>query len=104
LSIISLNDLPLNQIGIIDHISSSSKLKRRLLDLGIIKGTKIKPLLKSPFDSPTAFEIRGCLIAIRDDDSKHIYIKKDKEEHPTSQTPPYKWDDEDDPNIYISQR
>jgi len=31
-------------------------------------------------------------------------IKKDKEEHPTSQTPPYKWDDEDDPNIYISQR
>lgn len=78
-SIISLNNLPLKQTGTVDHIDSSEHIKRRLLDLGIIKGTKICPVLISPSGDPTAFEIRGCLIAIRKDDSKNIYIKKDKE-------------------------
>lgn len=76
---ISLDCLPLKQIGIVDHINSSEHIKRRLLDLGIIKGTKIKPILISPSGDLTAFEIRGCLIAIRNDDSKNIYIKKDKD-------------------------
>lgn len=75
----SLDNLPLEQTGVIDHINSSSNIKRRLLDLGIIKGTKIKPVFISPFGNPTAFEIRGYLIAIRNEDSKDIYIKTDKE-------------------------
>lgn len=78
-SITSLNNLPLNQIGIIEYIHSSSNIKRRLLDLGIIKGTKIKPLFISPFGDPIAFEIRGYLLALRNEDLKDIYIKKDKE-------------------------
>ena len=78
-SITSLNNLALNQIGVIEYINSSNNIKRRLLDLGIIKGTKIKPVFISPFGDPTAFEIRGYLLAIRNEDTKDIYIKKDKE-------------------------
>lgn len=51
-------------------------LKRRLLDLGIIKGAKITPILKSPSGDPTAFEIRGTLIALRKEDASLILIKK----------------------------
>ena len=50
-------------------------LKRRLLDLGIIKGTKIIPVLKSPSGDPTAFEVRGTLIALRKEDAILIKIK-----------------------------
>ena len=77
--IISLNDLPLYEIGIVDTINSDCSIKRRLLDLGIITNTKIKPVLISPSGDPTAFEIRGCLIAIRKEDAKNVYIRKDKE-------------------------
>ena len=73
--LISLNKLPLSQTGIIESINPSSNIKRRLLDLGIITGTRIKPVLISPFGDPTAFEIRGFLISIREEDSKNIYIK-----------------------------
>lgn len=77
--IISLDNLPLKQTGIIETLSSSSPIRRRLLDLGIIKGTKIQSILISPSGDPTAYDIRGCLIALRNEDSKNIFIKKDKE-------------------------
>lgn len=46
------------------------------MDLGIINGTIIKPVFKSPSGDPTAFEIRGTLIAIRKEDTSLIYVKK----------------------------
>ena len=46
----------------------------RLLDLGLIKGTKIKPVLISPAKDPRAYEFRGNLIAIREEDSSKIKI------------------------------
>ena len=50
-------------------------LKRRLLDLGIIPNTVITPILKSPSGDPTAFGIRGALIAIRKEDAMLIEVK-----------------------------
>lgn len=49
-------------------------LKRRLLDLGVIKNTKIKPVFKSISGNPIAYEIRGSVIAIRNEDAKNIEL------------------------------
>ena len=70
-----LNDLPLNCVGIIDNLNCNKNIKRRLLDLGLIKGTKIIPVFKSPFGDPTAYEIRKTLIALRKEDSSLITLK-----------------------------
>ena len=72
----SIYDLKLNETGIVQSLNCNRKKKRRLLDLGIIKGTKITPILKSPSGDPTAFEIRGTLIAIRKEDAELILIQK----------------------------
>ena len=50
-------------------------MRRRILDLGIIQGTNIKPVLRSPLGDPTAYEVRGSIIAIREEDSKLISIE-----------------------------
>lgn len=71
----SLYELNLNEPGIVKSLSCNGSLKRRLLDLGIIKGTKITPILKSPSGDPTAFEIRGTLIALRKEDAELIKIE-----------------------------
>lgn len=47
-----------------------------MLDLGIIEGTKIKPVFKSPLGDPTAYEIRDMLISLRSEDAKKICVKK----------------------------
>ena len=54
----------------------SGNLKRRLLDLGIVKGTLITPVFKSPSMDPIAYEFRGSLIALRKEDSCLIEVKE----------------------------
>ena len=41
--ICKLNELPINKSGYIENVKAHDALKRRLLDLGFIKNTKIKP-------------------------------------------------------------
>ena len=45
-----------------------------MLDLGLVKNTCITPILDSPSKGLRAFEIRGCLIAIREEDSCLITV------------------------------
>lgn len=70
-----LSQLPLNQLGIIEEINCRGNIRRRLLDLGLIQGTKIIPVLISPSKDPKAFQVRGSLIAIREEDTKQIKIE-----------------------------
>ncbi len=70
-----LSQLPLNKNGIIDKIECDEGIKRRLLDMGLVKGTNIVPILVSPSGDPRAFLVRGTIIAIREDDAKNIKIK-----------------------------
>ena len=69
-----LNELEINKTCKILKINCQKDIKRRLLDLGMIKGTKITPVLISPSGDPKAFDIRGTLIAIREEDTKLIDI------------------------------
>jgi len=72
--LISLNHLELNKTGTVHEILCDTHSKRRFLDLGIIKGTLITPLYRSPFSDPTAYEINNTVIAIREDDAKFIKV------------------------------
>ena len=71
----NLFELPLNQVGIIDNLNCNENIRRRMLDLGLIKGTKITPVFKSPSGDPIAYEIRRTLIALRKEDSSLISLK-----------------------------
>ena len=71
----TLDDLPLNQKGYIKQLNCIGSVKRRMLDLGIVEGTQIIPVLKSPSKELRAFEIRGAIIAIRKEEAKLIEVK-----------------------------
>ena len=60
-------------VKVID-IEAEGELRRRFFDLGIIEGTKIEVLYRSPFSDPTAYLIRGTVIAIREEDSEKISV------------------------------
>ena len=71
---IHLTDLPIDTEAKVLNLNCSGMVRRRLLDLGIVKGTKITPILKSPSGDPTAFLIRGSLIALRKEDANLILV------------------------------
>lgn len=56
-------------------INCKGQIKRRLFDLGIIPGTFIKNIQNSPLGDPTAFLVRGTVIAIRKEDTKKIVVE-----------------------------
>ena len=72
--ITTLNKLPIEKEAIIINIDNKSNLKRRFNDLGIISGSNIKCEFKAPFNDPTAYLVKGCTIAIREDDAKYIKV------------------------------
>ena len=71
----TINELNIGETGTVSKIVGEENIKRRLLDLGLIEGTSIKPVLVSPSGDPRAFEFRGVLIAIRKEDGKNIKLK-----------------------------
>ena len=71
----TINELKIEEIGTVKRVEGNESIKRRQLDLGLIEGTKIKPVLVSPSGDPRAFEFRGGVIAIRKEDGKNIELK-----------------------------
>lgn len=70
----TLEQLSLGTQAKIENLHCTGSLRRRLLDLGFVNGTKITPILKSPSGDPTAYEVRGSVIALRTEDSRNIEI------------------------------
>lgn len=70
-----LNALDIGQCGKVLYLENTGSIRRRLQDIGIVKGTKVKCILRAPGGDPTAFLIKGAVIAIREDDSKKIFVR-----------------------------
>ena len=70
----SLSELKINESGYVSCLENKGAMRRRLQDIGLIPGTKVKCALISPLGDTKAYEIRGTVIAIRDDDAKKIYL------------------------------
>lgn len=74
-----LNGLNLGDEAKVSNVLAKGALNRRFLDIGIIKGTKIKCVAVSPQGDPKAFLIRGAVIAIRNKDSSYITVGDEDE-------------------------
>lgn len=53
-----LNEIKLGKEVKIQDLKVEGTMKTRMLDLGMIKETKIKPIFRSPLGDPTAYEVR----------------------------------------------
>lgn len=70
----NLGDAKVLSIVKVVNINARGELRRRFFDLGIIDGTDIEVLFRSPFGDPTAYMIRGAVIAIRKEDGRKIEV------------------------------
>lgn len=70
----TLNKLETGEKAVVKQVNISGIMKRRLLDLGLIPGTEVSCMLRSPSGDPVAFLIRGAVIALRTEDSSNIVV------------------------------
>ena len=71
----SLKDVELGKSCRVTSLDVEGILRRRFLDLGLINGTIVKALNKSPSGDTIAYLIRGAVIAIRSEDASKIIVE-----------------------------
>lgn len=71
----TMKDMQPGESGTVAGLISGGGMRRRLMDLGLIEGTEIECVGRSPFGDPTAYLIRGAVIAIRGTDGREVLIQ-----------------------------
>lgn len=66
--------------GTVKKLDASVSMRRRFLDIGLIENTPVECVGKSPLGDPSAYLIRGAVIAIRSKDCGGIIVKSKGEE------------------------
>jgi len=71
----TLAELKVGQRARVVRLLVEGLTRRRLLDLGLLPGTEVRAVMKSPLGTPTAYEIRGSVLALRSEDASKIAVK-----------------------------
>lgn len=71
---IYLSELPQGKSGMVAEILVRDGMRRRLQDLGLMPGTCVECVGKSPLGDPKAFLIRGAVVALRSEESERVVV------------------------------
>ena len=74
----TISSLALGQEAIISQLQLSGRQKQHMEDLGFVPGASVRPLHRSPSGDPTAYSIMGAVIALRQEDARHILCTSDE--------------------------
>lgn len=69
------SDLEILEKGIIQEVSLEEMKKFKLFHLGVLPGKEIWCKFKSPFGSPIAYQVDGCVFALRREDAMNIEVE-----------------------------
>lgn len=70
-----LSCIPIGARGIISSVMGDIRNRDRLMELGFTKDAEVMALHKSPAGDPTAYYIKGSVMALRKEDADNILIK-----------------------------
>lgn len=70
----TMKEMTPGEMGTVRRMTNTGPIRRRLLDIGLIRGTRVECVGRSPAGDPAAYRIRGAVIAIRGEDAGGIWI------------------------------
>lgn len=70
-----LCELKAGESATVSALLSTGGIRRRLMDIGVVNGTTVTCVGRSPGGDPAAYAIRGAVIAIRDRESAEILVE-----------------------------
>ena len=72
----TLDQLKIGRAATVTKIFSTNAERRRLLDLGILPGTRIENVMPSPLGDPIAYRIRSAVVALRREQAQLIEVEE----------------------------
>ncbi len=74
---LTLDKLNIDEKGTVIGVGNGGSAKRRMLDLGVVRGSRIECVGRSPLGDPSAYLIKGAVVAIRASDAQRITLVPD---------------------------
>ena len=75
MKVCTLNDIKIGERVVVEELKTVGAMRRRLLDIGLCGGTSVECVGRSPMGDPSAYLIRGAVIAIRASDCRGVIVR-----------------------------
>lgn len=82
-----LSELKTNERGIIVKVAGHGSFRKRITEMGFIKGKEVKVILNAPLRDPIEYEIIGYRISLRRDEAQKIEVLSETEVEQSLLTP-----------------
>jgi Fe2+ transport system protein FeoA len=69
---------------VVETVGGARAFRRRLMELGIIPGTRVEVLRVAPFGDPMELSARGCNLSIRSAEAREVQVVAAAVEHRAS--------------------
>ncbi|MCK4438765.1 ferrous iron transport protein A [Candidatus Bathyarchaeota archaeon] len=70
-----LSELEPGDTGVVVKIVGSSSTRRRIMDMGVVRGTKVVLIRRAPLGDPVELEIRDYNLSLRKGEADNIYVE-----------------------------
>ena len=71
----TLNEVPVGGVCVVTKLNGEGKLRRRIMDMGITKGTEIYVRKVAPLGDPVEVTVRGYELSVRKEDAEIIEMQ-----------------------------
>lgn len=75
MSEIGLNEVKEGERGIVKKITGPSEMRKRIMDMGVVRGTEIEVVRSAPLGDPVELLLRGYNLSLRKMDAKNVYVE-----------------------------
>ena len=101
-----LSELKTGERGVVVRVSGHGSFRKRILELGFIKGNVVKVILNAPLKDPIEYEIIGYKISLRREEADMIEVISESEAKASLQKPasPNVLDDQCDESELLAKR
>lgn len=72
---VPLSHAPLGSTCRVTSLLATGLSRRRLLDVGLVPGACVRPARRSPAGDPTAYDVKGTLIALRTREANQVMVE-----------------------------
>jgi len=72
---VPLSHAPIGSTCRVTSLLATGLSRRRLLDVGLVPGAGVRPVRRSPAGDPTAYHVKGTLIALRTREANQVIVE-----------------------------
>lgn len=70
----TLDQLPIGDAAVVQHVGCDRPVARRLMEMGLLPGTRIETVRRAPLGDPLKIRLRGYLLSLRLADAARIQL------------------------------